>query len=237
MPVNIEAMQLVSGHPVLDLVDTVAPREVLPDGSVPEDRLTSPAALLAWARRASFTDAAESEIIAQAWQCNPGAGGAALDAVRDLRDSLHVALLDAAGLVPQHPDVAAAALQRLHGRWIAAVGRSALRMNTDAAQPAPAAPKPPRLEIGTTPDLQIQDRIAAAAMDLLLTVDYGRLRRCPPEDGGCGFIVLDQSRNGSRRWCQMADCGSAAKSRRLTERRRDQRDRATDLPPSATSKN
>lgn len=126
-------------------------------------------------------------------------------------------------LVPQHPDVAAAALQRLHDRWVAAAGRSALRRSHEAASPGPQAPGPPRLEIGTVPALQIPDRATAAAMDLLLTVDYGRLRRCPPDDGGCGWIVLDQSRNGSRRWCQMADCGSAAKSRRLTERRRDRR--------------
>jgi hypothetical protein len=124
--------------------------------------------------------------------------------VRDLRDSLHITLLDAAGLVPQHPGPAAAALQHLHGRWVAAVARSALRVDRDAA-------KPLRLAVGLTPDFQIQDRIAVAVMDLMLTVDYGRLRRCPPEDGGCGWIVLDQSRNGSRRWCQMADCGSAAR--------------------------
>ena len=42
----------------------------------------------------------------------------------------------------------------------------------------------------------------------------------PPEAGGCGWLFLDQSRNGSRRWCRMADCGSTAKARRLTERRR-----------------
>jgi predicted RNA-binding Zn ribbon-like protein len=80
------------------------------------------------------------------------------------------------------------------------------------------------------PESCVQDRIAAAAMDLLLTVDYERLRRCPPEDGGCGWIVLDKSRNGSRRWCQMADCGSAAKSRRLTQRRRARRDHTKNLP-------
>jgi predicted RNA-binding Zn ribbon-like protein len=237
MPTDIEAMPLVGGHPALDLINTVSPREVLADGSVPQDCVTSPAALLAWACRAGFVNGAESELIAQAWQRNPGGGAAALDAVRDLRESLHVMLLDSASLVPQHPDVAAAALQRLHGRWLAAVARSALRLNSDASRPDRSAPRPPRLEIGTTPDLQIQDRIATAVVDLLLTVDYGRLRRCPPEDGGCGFIVLDQSRNGSRRWCQMADCGSAAKSRRLTERRRVRRHHATDLPPSATSIN
>jgi predicted RNA-binding Zn ribbon-like protein len=222
-------MPLLGGHPALDLVNTVAPREVLPDGSLPQDRLTSPAALLAWARRAGFVDAAESELTARAWERDPGAGAAALDGVREVRDSLHIALLDAAGLVPQHPNVAAVALQRLHGRWVAAVARSALRLDRDVWRPDRSAPRPPRLELGPAPELQVQDRIAAAVMDLLLTVDYERLRRCPPEDGGCGWIVLDQSRNGSRRWCQMADCGSAAKSRRLTERRRARRHHPTDL--------
>jgi predicted RNA-binding Zn ribbon-like protein len=230
MALDIAEAPLLGGHPALDLVNTVVPREVLPDGSQPDDRLTDSSALLVWARRAGFVDQAESELAARAWQRDPGSGAAALDAVRDLRDSLHITLLAAAGLVPQHPDSAAAALQRLHGRWVAAVARSALRVDRDAARPL-------RLAVGLTPDLQIQDRIAAAVMDLLLTVDYGRLRRCPPEDGGCGWIVLDQSRNGSRRWCQMADCGSGAKARRLTERRRASRLHATDSSPPATSNN
>jgi len=55
---------------------------------------------------------------------------------------------------------------------------------------------------------------------VLQTADLSRVRRCPPSEGGCGWLFLDQSRNGSRRWCRMADCGTAAKSRRLTERRR-----------------
>jgi len=240
--IDSATVPLVGGHPALDLVNTVAPREMLPDGSRPADFLTSPAALLTWAGRAGFADLAESGLIVQAWRRNPGAGAAALDAVRDLRDSLYITLLDAAALVPQHPDIAAAARQRLHDRWVAAAGRSALRSGHDATRPGPAVPAPPRLEIGTAPELQIQDRAAAAAMELLLTADYERLRRCPPQEGGCGWLVLDQSRNGSRRWCQMADCGSAAKSRRLTERRRVRRSgvtegAATDLPRSATSKN
>jgi predicted RNA-binding Zn ribbon-like protein len=57
-------------------------------------------------------------------------------------------------------------------------------------------------------------------MDLLRTGELTRLRQCPPDEGGCGWLFLDRSRNGSRRWCRMADCGTEVKSRRLTERRR-----------------
>jgi predicted RNA-binding Zn ribbon-like protein len=237
MASDITTTPLLGGHPALDLVNTVSPREVLPDGTVPEDGLTSPAALLEWARLAGLADTAESELTARAWERDPGSGAAALDAVRELRESLYVALLDAADLAPQHPDVSAVALQRLHGRWVAAVARSALRPGRDVPDPGGSAPRRPRLRFGLASDQRVQDRIAAAAMDALLTIDYGRLRRCPPEDGGCGWIVLDQSRNGSRRWCQMADCGSAAKSRRLTERRRARQHHRADSPSQATSNN
>jgi predicted RNA-binding Zn ribbon-like protein len=69
----------------------------------------------------------------------------------------------------------------------------------------------------------IPDRLTFAAVDLLTGLDLTRHRACPPEDGGCGWLFLDRSRNNSRRWCVMADCGTAAKSRNLTERRRAER--------------
>lgn len=232
-------MPFLGGHPALDLINTVAPREALPDGCQPQDRLTSPMALLAWARRAGLADAAECELAARAWEHDPGAGAAALAGARELRDSLYIALLEAAGLVAQQPDVAAVALQRVHDRWVAAAARSALRLDRGVSGPGrggSGAPRRPRLEFGPAPEFQVLDRLAAAVMDLLLTVDYGRLRRCPPEEGGCGWIVLDQTRNGSRRWCQMADCGSAAKSRRLTERRRARRHHRESLPSQLPAK-
>jgi predicted RNA-binding Zn ribbon-like protein len=34
------------------------------------------------------------------------------------------------------------------------------------------------------------------------------------EAGGCGWLFVDESRNGSRRWCSMKDCGNRAKARR-----------------------
>ena len=46
------------------------------------------------------------------------------------------------------------------------------------------------------------------------------LQACPVDDGGCGWLFLDRSRNGSRRWCAMEDCGTRAKIRKLGARRR-----------------
>jgi predicted RNA-binding Zn ribbon-like protein len=79
------------------------------------------------------------------------------------------------------------------------------------------------LTIGTDPSTMIADRMADALVDLLRTADLSRLRACPLDEGGCGFLFLDRSRGLSRKWCSMDDCGAHAKARRLTERRRTSR--------------
>jgi predicted RNA-binding Zn ribbon-like protein len=70
------------------------------------------------------------------------------------------------------------------------------------------------------PALLLPDRAALDAQDLLCRVETARLAMCPPQQGGCGWVFLDHSRNRSRRWCAMDACGSGVKARRLTERRR-----------------
>lgn len=54
--------------------------------------------------------------------------------------------------------------------------------------------------------------LARAAADLLASPSLRLLRQCPAED--CGWLFLDTSRNHTRRWCDMDDCGNRAKARR-----------------------
>ncbi|BCY07432.1 CGNR zinc finger domain-containing protein [Actinoplanes sp. L3-i22] len=82
---------------------------------------------------------------------------------------------------------------------------------------------PAHLRVGTDPAWMIPDRLADALVDLVRTADRSRLRTCPLDEGGCGWLFLDRSRNGTRRWCSMEDCGTHVKARRLTERRRARR--------------
>lgn len=44
------------------------------------------------------------------------------------------------------------------------------------------------------------------------------MRRCAARD--CDWLFLDQSRNGSRRWCDMTVCGNREKARRFQRRAR-----------------
>lgn len=60
--------------------------------------------------------------------------------------------------------------------------------------------------------------IARAAVELLTSDRLDRVRQCGGES--CGWLFLDTSRNRSRQWCDMADCGNVAKVRRFRERQR-----------------
>ena len=61
--------------------------------------------------------------------------------------------------------------------------------------------------------------LAYSAADLLVHGDPRRLRECPPPDG-CGWLYLDISKNGRRRWCAMKTCGSLAKARAYNRRKK-----------------
>jgi predicted RNA-binding Zn ribbon-like protein len=62
------------------------------------------------------------------------------------------------------------------------------------------------------------DQIALSAANLLLSEKRQWVGQCA-DDRGCGWLFLDISKNHSRRWCDMNDCGNRAKQRRLKERR------------------
>jgi predicted RNA-binding Zn ribbon-like protein len=55
--------------------------------------------------------------------------------------------------------------------------------------------------------------IARSAADLLTSEDHDRIKECASTT--CEWVFLDRSRNRSRRWCDMSDCGNRAKARRF----------------------
>ena len=224
---GVADLPLVSGHPALDLVNSVEPR--LPVAGRHE-HLAGPDDVLLWARRAGLVDAAESRAVAAAWAGSPAAGDRALAAVIQTREALSAVLtavlpaapggLTLTGLTPD--------LEYLSVSWAAAASRG--RLVADPGGPAIA-----RLSVGSSPALLIPDRVAHAAVDLLTQVDPAHLGSCPVDAGGCGWVFIDRSRNRSRRWCTMDACGAFAKARRLTERRRAARIATSNSPNEGSS--
>ena len=58
--------------------------------------------------------------------------------------------------------------------------------------------------------------VLESARELLTSDRLRRVRQCPADD--CGWLFVDTSRNGTRRWCRMDGCGAKAKMRRYRAR-------------------
>jgi predicted RNA-binding Zn ribbon-like protein len=56
--------------------------------------------------------------------------------------------------------------------------------------------------------------VVRSAVDLMTSEAIKRVGQCA-DDRGCGWLFWDSSRNRSRRWCDMSDCGNRAKVRRF----------------------
>jgi predicted RNA-binding Zn ribbon-like protein len=67
-----------------------------------------------------------------------------------------------------------------------------------------------------------------SAVALALAADLRRVKACP----ACGWLFLDRTRNGSKRWCITALCGNRNKTRRYYRRRKA---RASARSPSRSS--
>jgi predicted RNA-binding Zn ribbon-like protein len=74
-----------------------------------------------------------------------------------------------------------------------------------------------RIDATRRPDALLAP-IVQSAVEVLTRADLARLRQCPGI--GCGWVFLDETKNASRVWCEMAVCGTRAKLRHRAEARR-----------------
>jgi predicted RNA-binding Zn ribbon-like protein len=87
-----------------------------------------------------------------------------------------------------------------------------------AAAPARSTLKRERTGFAWTIDLRGSSALGQlapvlwSAGDLLTGGRLDRVRRCANPE--CGWLFLDDSRAGKRRWCSMTSCGNRAKARR-----------------------
>ena len=60
--------------------------------------------------------------------------------------------------------------------------------------------------------------LVAPALSLMTSSRMARLRRCG--NATCYWLFIDETKNCSRRWCEMASCGNLMKVRRHRARSR-----------------
>lgn len=175
----------------------------------PEEKLTSYAALVRWGRRAGIVPPRDARrLLAQAKR-EPAGAAAALDRAIALREAIYRIC------------AAVASGSRAPGGDLAVLNeavRDALR-RLEIVQQARGFtwrwPERESLDCVVWP-------VARSAAELLTSPELEKVRVC--EGRGCGWLFLDLSRNHSRRWCDMRDCGNREKARRHYQRQRQARE-------------
>jgi predicted RNA-binding Zn ribbon-like protein len=177
-----------------------------------EDRLTDYADLLAWASNAGLLDEAAAARLWRESQDRPREAASALERARRLRDAVHAIAWNFERGLPQRTadlDVVAdeAGIARKRQRLEPSKGRLEWRLAEDRkALDSPLWP------------------VALSAESFFTSADLTRLHSCPGDD--CGWHFEDATRNRSRQWCDMGDCGNVAKVRRFRSRQRGRRKRS-----------
>lgn len=194
---TIADMRMVGGHACLDFVNTVDSRR---DRWGP-DLLRIFADLIVWAERAGLVDAGEThELLAEASR-RPALAEAALERAKVLREVLYEILHAEAEARPVPADalsvVRGAIAQALPCRELASDGNRLAWRWTD----------------GSSLDA-INHRIAFAAAEFMVAREDRRaIRECTGPN--CGWLFLDTSRGGRRRWCSDETCGTHSRVRRF----------------------
>jgi predicted RNA-binding Zn ribbon-like protein len=192
---------LVGGHVVLDLVNTVTGRD-----SQPTDWLETYERVLEWAALTDTFDARSLNTLAGMRTADRRAAARALTRLRDLREAVYGVLVAAIRDEPAPEQ----ALSRLEEHWKNAVASAHLMFSEGCAEL--------QLDIVSSGLEYPRHLLALFSFDLLQTLPLERTRGCASPR--CTWIFIDRSRGGQRRWCDMATCGNRAKSRRHYERTR-----------------
>jgi predicted RNA-binding Zn ribbon-like protein len=194
-PTSLPA-EAVDAERVLAFINTLSAR---PTGA-PVERLGSYEALVTWAREQHLVSAAAADRLVAESRKHPHLASAVLARARSFREALN-GLAEAidSGRQP-HADVLHTISQCLANAY--ANGR--LVPHEGALQWIASADD----------DLdRVVWEIGRAAGRLVVSDRLGRLRACAASD--CGWWFADETKNRSRRWCDMKTCGNREKIKRF----------------------
>jgi predicted RNA-binding Zn ribbon-like protein len=179
----------------LDFVNTVDPRH----GANRIEYLTSYPMLARWAEQAGAVASGTARDLERAGAARPGPSAAVLDAAIELREHLYLTVRSL-----------------LHSQAPPAPSLDALSATVARAHQARLLVPAPLLSWRWRDPQQLDLPVLAVALsaaELVTSEVITRLRECPGADG-CGWLFLDTSKSGTRRWCSMKVCGNRAKVRR-----------------------
>lgn len=192
--------KFLAGAICLDFANTLSGRT----DAAPIDRIDGFAALVAWAAQGGLLDErGAAELLSEARR-RPEAAETVVARSAELRAAIHrVFAARTAGRAPDTDSIAGI-------NKVLAEAMRHRRLQVEDGEVAWGWEKTPgALDRMLWP-------VAQSAAELLTASDPVRVKECPGI--GCGWLFLDRSKNGSRRWCEMEVCGNRAKARRFKTR-------------------
>ena len=207
---RVRRFELRGGVVCLDFVNTVGWR--LTD--YPSEYLCSYEDLLEWGKQAGLLALEEPEGLSRQATLDPEEARGTLSRAIALREAMHRVISRAIAGEPRDESELSADLSALNREISIALSRlrvmpagGAYGWCWDRSEDDGGA----RLDSPLWP-------VAQSAAELLTSPKLGRAKVCAGE--GCGWVFLDESRNGSRRWCDSRDCGNRERVRRHLARKR-----------------
>jgi len=194
-------MRLVGGRLCLDFVNTVDGRnDSLPLG----DKLEDYSDLVAWSQHAGIVTAAQAARLIKESKQKPAGANSVLHRATSMREALHrIFKAIVTDSVPQSSDLEIVNDELLKAR------KNEKLISTDTGF------RWEWMGDDTALDRMLWS-VAQSAAEFLSAGDLSRLRECGGEQ--CGWLFEDTSRNRTRQWCHMQDCGNLAKVRRFRTR-------------------
>jgi predicted RNA-binding Zn ribbon-like protein len=195
---------LIGGSLCLDFVNTVGGRA---GGAVIRDKIASFPDLVAWSLLAGIVDPTGARALARRAARGAREAASVLERAVQFREALYRILLCV-----------------VEGRRPAEADADVLRREVSMARAHERLAAHGGAFEWTLPErMDALDRVlwpvSLSAAELLASGDLYRLRQCGGET--CSWMFLDTTRNRSRQWCDMRDCGNRAKVRRFRERHRE----------------
>lgn len=198
-----EHLKTVGGVLCLDFANTASAR----DTEAPTERLHSYADLTAWAEHVGIIDGARAEMLRQEAAREPETAKAVLQQALALREAIFRIF------AAQIEDTAPAVDDLVLLNTAIADSYPHLRLATGevAGFTWSWADAPHQLDRVLWP-------VVRSAAETLVSGELARVRMCQGEH--CGWLFIDRSKNRSRRWCDMQDCGNVEKVRRYRRKQK-----------------
>lgn len=196
----------IAGDVALDFVNTV----VWAAGGLGNERLRDYDSLTRWAEGAGVVPQGTGAGLRRIAARQPRQAAATLRRARALRDTVRRVFQTVAGTGAPGP-----ALEALDRAVADTLRHHRLRPSRGPRSHGAAAEwcwsnADERLDSPLWP-------VALAAAELLVSEEAANVKTCGGAE--CGWMFVDRSRNGLRRWCIMEECGTMEKTRRRARRR------------------